>query len=94
MEIQILDVAFVIAVTAFFKKQFGWENKSALIGSLVAAMTVALAGQLSITYPVVAPWINVVVGTFTLWLAAAGTYDLTVGLMQKRGHQGIGVVLN
>jgi hypothetical protein len=83
MEIQILDVAFVIAVTAFFKKQFGWEQKIALIAAFVVALVVGIAPQVSAALPLVAPWIDSTLRVVVIFLSAAGSYDFAVGLMQK-----------
>ena len=84
MEITVLDVAFVVAVTAFFKTQFGWEQKFALLAAFVVSLVVGLAPQVAATLPAFAPWIESFLRVVVIFLSAAGSYDFTVELIRKR----------
>ena len=83
MEITILDVAFVVAVTAFFKTQFGWEQKVALLAAFIVSLLVGVAPQVAAALPAFAPWIDSVLRVVVIFLSAAGSYDFAVGMIRK-----------
>lgn len=83
MEITVLDVAFVVAVTAFFKTQFGWEHKAALAAAFGVSLLVGVAPQVSAALPAVAPWIDSVLRVVVIFLSAAGSYDFAVGMLRR-----------
>jgi uncharacterized membrane-anchored protein len=79
----ILTVALIVAITAFFKKQLKLTGWRVLLATLVVAMVVGLAPLAAASFPLLAPWIERVILVVTLFLAAAGSYDLTVDIKQK-----------
>jgi len=79
----VLDAAFIIAVTAFFKQQFGLAGGAALLAALVVALVVGLAPLVGVTFPAFAPWISAVINVVVLFLSAAGGYDAIVELKNK-----------
>ena len=79
----VLDAAFIIAVTAFFKEQFGLDGKFALLAALLVALVVGLAPLVGATLPALAPWIEGVIKVLVLFLSAAGGYDAIRGFMDK-----------
>lgn len=72
---EILTVAFIIAVTAFFKEQFGFTGKSALAAAFLVALIVGLAPLVGSAFPPLAPWIEQVIKIIVLFLSAAGSVD-------------------
>ena len=90
MDISILDVAFIVAVTAFFKEQFGIADKHALAAAFLVSLVVGLAPQFALAFPVAEPWIAAVLNVVKLFLGAAGSYDLAIGLLRKREELGVG----
>lgn len=72
---EVLTVAFVIAVTAFFKEQFGFSGKVSLAAAFVVSLVVGLAPLLGTQFPGLAPWIEQIVGIVVLFLSAAGSVD-------------------
>jgi hypothetical protein len=83
MELSILDVAFVVAVTCFFKTQFGWAEKHALLAALGVALVVGLAPQVAVVLPAIEPWIAAVLNVIKIFLAAAGSYDFAANLVDR-----------
>jgi hypothetical protein len=74
MEI-VLDIAFVVAVTAFLKEQFSVTGRAVLIIAFIIALLFAFLPLIAGLFPPVAPWLEAFAETFFLFLAAAGTYD-------------------
>lgn len=72
---EVLTIAFIIAVTAFFREQFGLSGKASLGCAFVVALIVGLAPQLAATIPALAPWIEAVIRVIVLFLSAAGSVD-------------------
>jgi hypothetical protein len=79
----VLDAAFVLAVTAFFKQQLEISGKAALLCAFATALLLSFAPILALQFPMLAPWIEAVVRTFVVFLSAAGGYD---ALQQFRQH--------
>lgn len=80
----ILDVAFVVAVTAFMKEQFGISGKGALICAFVIALAVGAVPLISAALPALEPWLMLIVNTIALFLAAAGSYDAVKNFILKK----------
>lgn len=83
MENPILNVAFILATTAFFKKQFGWKQKPSLVAAFVASLVVAFVPLVTEALPNFAPYLDAVVNTVVLFLSAAGSFDLAVDVGGK-----------
>lgn len=79
----ILDVAFVIAVTAFLKEQLGLSGKGALLGAFLISLAVGFAPLLALAFPLASPYIEAVVKVVTLFLGAAGTWDVARSFFPK-----------
>lgn len=71
----VLDVAFVVAATAFFKAQLGLEGRLALLCAFVLSLIVALAPVASAAFPTISPWVNAVIGVVALFVGSAGSYN-------------------
>jgi len=71
----VLDVAFVIAVTAFLKQQFGLQGATVLIVAFLISLGFGFAPLISGMFPAIAPFVQVLLNTCMLFLAAAGSYD-------------------
>lgn len=80
----ILDVAFVIAVTAFFREQFGLKGKAVIGVAFLVTLIIGYVPLVSELFPNIAPWLRVLVGTFSLFLAAAGSWDAAVALIGSK----------
>ncbi len=80
----VLDVAFVIALTAFLKEQFGLTGRAVLIAAFVIALGFGFAPLIADLIPVASPFIQVLFKTLTLFFAAAGSYDAIVGFTRKK----------
>jgi hypothetical protein len=77
----VLTVAFVAAVVAFFKWR-GLVEGHALLAAFGVALFVGIAPLLAALIPPSVPFVDVVIQVITLFLAAAGGYDLIVDLKQ------------
>jgi hypothetical protein len=76
--IPVLDVALILTITAFFKKQLGLSGWKVLVAGFVVALIIGLAPVFIATFPAAAPWLATVVNVIILFLAAAGSFDLAV----------------
>jgi len=83
MTTEVLTVAFIIAVVAFFKEQFGLSGKAALLAAFVVALVVGLAPLIGVTIPALAPWIEGIVKIIVLFLSATGGVDAITQLGAK-----------
>lgn len=83
----VLDVAFVIAVVAFIKEQFGVTGKTVLLWAFLVCVVIGVAPLIASAFPIAAPYISVVLKIVVLFLAAAGSWDgarqLTVKQVRK-----------
>lgn len=79
----VLDAAFVLAVTAFFKQQFEISGKLALLCAFVTSLILSFAPLLALQFPMLAPWIEQLVKTFVIFLSAAGGYDALQQFRQR-----------
>jgi len=80
----VLDIAFVMAVTAFLKEQFGLTGRSVLIAAFVIALGFGFAPLIAEMFPAAAPFIQVITSTLILFFGAAGSYDAIVGFTRKK----------
>jgi hypothetical protein len=80
----VLNVAFVVAVVAFLKQQFGITGKVVLIWAFLICLLFGIAPLIMQAFPIVAPWVQVIFTTFTLFLAAAGSWDAVRSITRKQ----------
>lgn len=80
----VLDVAFVIAVTAFIKTQFEITGKAVLFWAFVISLIFGFAPLIGNLLPAISPFLTVVLKTIVLFLSAAGSWDAVRGIQQKR----------
>jgi len=78
-----LDVAFVLAVTAFVKEQAGLKGRAVLIVVFLIALVFGVAPLIAQLFPAAAPFIGVFLKVVVLFLGAAGSYDAVTGFMRK-----------
>ncbi len=80
LENPILTVAFVVAITAFFKKQFGLADKLALLAAFLTSVFVGFVPLLGTLLPAFAPWLESLTNVIVLFLSAAGSYDFIIAV--------------
>jgi hypothetical protein len=71
----LLTVAFIVMITAFFKKQIGLTGWKTLVAAAIVSLVVALLPQIAATVPASAPWIGAVLQWLVLFFSAAGSVD-------------------
>lgn len=81
---QALDVAFVIAIVAFLKVQFGLTGRAVLIAAFVIAFIFGVAPLIAAMFPTAAPFIKVLLDIFVLFVGAAGSVDFIHSITRKR----------
>lgn len=80
----VLDIAFVIALVAFLKQQFGLTGGTVLIVAFFIALGFGIAPLIAGMFPSAAPFIQVVVTTLTLFFGAAGSWDAVRSITRKQ----------
>lgn len=80
----VLDVAFVVAIVAFLKEQFGLTGKIVLLYAFLVALFFGFAPLIAELIPVAAPFIVVIVKVAVLFLGAAGSWDAVKQLTAKK----------
>jgi len=80
---EILDFAFVVAATAFFKTQFGLFGKAALGAAFAVALFVGLAPVVGESLPALGAYLDAAVKVVVLFIGSAGAFDLAVELKGK-----------
>lgn len=59
-----------------FTKKMGLSGKWLTVASLVIGIVGGVVWQLSILFPVITPWVGVLIGGLMMGAAAAGLFDL------------------
>ena len=80
LENPVLTVAFIVAITTFFKKQLALSGWAVLLASFIVSLFFGLVPILSATFPLFAPWLNAVTSVAVLFLTAAGSVDFIVAV--------------
>jgi hypothetical protein len=80
----VLDIAFVVAVTAFLKEQFKLTGYAVLLVAFVVALIFGIAPLIAQVIPAAGPWLDVFLCTFVLFLGAAGGYDAVTSITRKK----------
>lgn len=71
----VIDIAFIVAVTAFFRTQLvlkGWRVLALAFG---VTLLFNVAPLIALYLPKISPWLDVVLKTFWLFVTAAGSFD-------------------
>lgn len=71
----LLTVAFIVMITAFFKKQIGLTGWKVLVAAFIVALVVAYLPLLAAAVPAAAPWLGQLMQVIVLFLSAAGSVD-------------------
>lgn len=82
--IEPIDIAFVIAVVAFFRERVALRGVQVLIAAYVVTLLFNIAPLVAEFFPVVSPWLNAVLNSVVLFIAAAGSVDFGVWLLRRR----------
>lgn len=82
----VLNVAFVLAVTAFLKEKFSMKGKAVLIWAFVICLLFGVSPIVSAMFPNIAPFVKVLWDTIVLFLSAAGSFDLVTGFLRRRSR--------
>lgn len=80
-----IDAAFLIAITAFFKEQLGLQGRSVLVAAFLVGLALFLSPQIIAALPAAGPWLEGVVNFIKLYLAACGSVDFVAALARKVG---------
>lgn len=78
-----IDAAFLIAITAFFKEQLGLQGRSVLAAAFVVGLALFLAPQIIAALPAAGPWLEGIVNFVKLYLAACGSVDFVTAIARK-----------
>lgn len=79
----VLNVAFVVAAVAFFKKQFGWSGWQPILAAFVLSVIVAFLPDLYAAFPMAKVVLEKLIGIIALFLAAPGVFDLAVDIRSR-----------
>ena len=79
----LLDVGFVLAATAFFKQQFALKGKAALGAAFAVALFVGFAPVVSDALPALGAYLDAAVKVISLFILGAGSYDLLSDVSRK-----------
>ena len=71
----ILNAAFIIAATAFFKEQLSLSGRASLLAAFGVSLAVGFAPAIAAQFPLLAPWVTHFVNVVVLFISAAGTVD-------------------
>lgn len=82
--IEPIDIAFVIAVVAFFRERVQLQGNKVLIAAFVVTLLFKIAPLVAQFFPVISPWLNAILASIVLFVAAAGSVDFGVWLLRKR----------
>ena len=80
---EILDFAFLVAATAFFKEQFSLSGKQALLAAFGVALFIGFAPVIGESLPALSPYLEAAVKVVALFIGGAGSYDLFVDVGRK-----------
>lgn len=80
----LIDVAFVVAVTAFFRTQFGLTGTAVLIVAFAVTLLYSIAPLIGEALPVTVPWIAAVLQIFWLFVTAAGSVDAVSYFIRRK----------
>jgi hypothetical protein len=81
--IGLVDVAFVLAVVAFFKMQFNLTGPYPIVAAAVVAILIGLGPRIEVLLPFLQGWFADIVGIIKLVLFAAGAYDFLTDMGPK-----------
>lgn len=71
----VIDVAFVVTVTAFFAQQFGLKGWRVLACAFGVTLLFNIAPLIAQLLPAFSPWLDALLKTFWLFVVAAGSVD-------------------
>lgn len=71
----VIDVAFVLVVTAFFRTQFALKGWYVLALAFGVALLFNIAPLIALALPNFSPWLDAVLKTIWLFVTAAGSFD-------------------
>jgi hypothetical protein len=80
LENPVLNVAFIIAITAFFKKQLALTGWKVLLAAFVVALLIGLVPVIIATFPATSSWLTSIVNVIVLFLGATGTSDFIIAV--------------
>lgn len=80
----VIDVAFVIAVTAFFQERFSLKGWLVLIAAFVVTLLFNIAPLVAQALPAFSPWLDAVLRTIWLFVVAAGSVDFGIYILRRR----------
>lgn len=81
---QPIDIAFIVAVVAFFRERVQLRGWRVLVLAFVVTLFFNIAPLVAELFPIVSPWLNAVLSSIVLFIAAAGSVDFGVWLIRRR----------
>jgi len=71
----IIDIPFVIAITAFFREHLQLKGRMILLCAFGTALFFNFAPLIGEFFPAISPWLDALLKTFVLFVAASGAVD-------------------
>ena len=75
MENPVMTVAFVVAITAFFKEQFGLTGWKVMLAAFAVLLVLTYVPVVIALFPQAEPFLTPLVQLIALFLTAAGSVD-------------------
>lgn len=88
--LNLIDVAFVIATVAFFKQQLGLKGWKNILSAFAAVLFVAFLPDLVALFPQSAAAVDKIVMIVKLFLSAPGIFDAAVDIGVKIKNASVG----
>lgn len=79
----VIDIAFVVAVTAFFRERFALKGWRVLSVAFVVTLLFNIAPLVAQAFPDISPWLDAALRTIWLFVVAAGSVDLGVYFLKR-----------
>jgi hypothetical protein len=80
----VIDIAFVVAVTAFIREQFNLSGVKVLVIAFAVTLGFNLAPLIGEVLPALTPWLDALLKTFWLFVVSAGSVDAVRYFVGKR----------
>jgi hypothetical protein len=80
----IIDVAFVLTITAFLKTQLGLKGYAVILVAFLVSLVFGFAPLLATMIPAAGPYLKIFLDIVLVFMAAAGTYDTVRDFQTKQ----------
>ncbi len=79
----VIDVAFIVAVTAFFRERLQIKGRAVLLCAFGVTLVFNVAPLIAALVPVFSPWLDAFLRTIWLFVVSAGSVDLVTYLQRR-----------